>query len=118
MGKAAGKASSAAGTAQANASAASSSSSSSSSSASSASSQGFSGNYSSLRIGSSGSRVVTLQKALISLNYLSGSADGQFGKKTLSAVMEFQRVNKLSADGVAGKTGQAGTQQPSAAADL
>ena len=103
MGKAAGKASSAAGTAQANASAASSSSSSSSSSASSASSQGFSGNYSSLRIGSSGSRVVTLQKALISLNYLSGSADGQFGKKTLSAVMEFQRVNKLSADGVAGK---------------
>ena len=63
----------------------------------------FSGNYASLRVGSSGDRVRILQKALIQLNYLSGKADGKFGSQTLSAVLAFQGQQKLSQDGIAGK---------------
>ncbi|MCR5296194.1 MAG: peptidoglycan-binding protein [Clostridiales bacterium] len=63
----------------------------------------FGGNYTSIRIGATGSRVKTLQSALISLNYLSGKADGIFGNQTLNAVLAFQKANKLSQDGVAGK---------------
>ena len=64
----------------------------------------FSGNYSTLRLGSSGSRVKILQQALISLNYLSGTPDGKFGSQTMAAVLSFQQQNNLSADGVAGKS--------------
>lgn len=86
----------------ADASSPSSSPSSSSSSASSSSSL-FGGNYATLRSGSSGSRVRTLQKALISLNYLAGSADGKFGAKTKAAVLSFQKASGLKADGAAGR---------------
>lgn len=82
----------------------SSSASSSSSSASSSSASGlFGGNYATLRIGDSGSRVVTLQKRLISLGYLKGSADGKFGNMTRQAVVDYQRAARLTADGLAGK---------------
>ena len=63
----------------------------------------FGGDYSTIRNGSRGIRVRALQNALITLNYLSGSADGSFGKKTEAAVIAFQRSSKLKADGAAGK---------------
>ena len=63
----------------------------------------FSGNYASLRKGSSGSRVQIMQQALIDLKYLSGKADGKFGNQTLAAVLAFQKQQNLSQDGVAGK---------------
>lgn len=63
----------------------------------------FSGNYASLRIGATGERVRIMQQALIQLKYLSGKADGKFGQQTLKAVLAFQKQQKLSQDGVAGK---------------
>ena len=87
---------------------------------SSASSSLFGGNYATLRQGSRGSRVRTLQQKLIALNYLSGSADGVYGKSTRKAVKAFQRANKLTADGVAGKKtlkALESSQSPAAAAE-
>ena len=63
----------------------------------------FNGNYATIRQGNKGERVKALQQALIALRYLSGSADGVFGKKTRIAVQSFQRAVKLSADGLAGR---------------
>ena len=53
--------------------------------------------------GSQGAEVLELQQALIDLGYLDGKADGLFGNKTENAVRKFQRINKLSVDGLAGK---------------
>ena len=80
-----------------------SSKSSSSGSTSSSSSGLFGGDYSTLRPGSTGTRVKTLQSRLIALGYLKGSADGKFGKQTQQAVISFQKANRLTADGLAGK---------------
>ena len=55
-----------------------------------------------LKKGSTGTDVKTLQTKLIELGYLTGKADGVFGQKTSTAVMAFQKANKLKADGVAG----------------
>lgn len=74
-----------------------------SSGTSSASGNLFSGNYATIRPGFTGSRVSVLQKALISLGYLKGTADGKFGGQTKSAVLAFQRASGLTADGLAGK---------------
>ena len=63
----------------------------------------FGSDYSTIRIGAKGSRVKAMQQALISLNYLSGKADGIFGNQTLKAVLAFQKSQKLSQDGLAGK---------------
>ena len=63
----------------------------------------FSGNYATLRKGASGNRVKTMQQALIQLKYLSGKADGKFGKQTQAAVIAFQKQQNLDPDGVAGK---------------
>ena len=63
----------------------------------------FSGNYETMRMGSSGSRVRILQQALIDLKYLSGRADGKFGSQTQAAVLAFQKQQRLSQDGAAGK---------------
>ena len=93
--------------AQAQASQASASQAASSQSSSSASSASddtlFSGNYNSLRIGSAGNRVKILQSALITLKYLNGKADGIFGNQTKNAVLAFQKQNKLTQDGIAGR---------------
>lgn len=61
------------------------------------------GSYAVIRYGSKGDRVKTLQQALITLGFLTGSPDGIFGSKTRTAVKSFQRSNKLTVDGVAGK---------------
>ena len=57
---------------------------------------------SSLRAGDSGERVRSLQESLIQLNYLSGPADGKYGKQTKKAVIKFQKNNGLHPDGIAG----------------
>ena len=55
-----------------------------------------------LREGMSGESVVILQKILISLNFLSGSADGVFGAQTSAAVKAAQANFNLEPDGVVG----------------
>ena len=55
-----------------------------------------------LRTGSTGEQVTKLQSRLIELGYLTGSADGQFGPATESAVRLFQQQNGLDADGKVG----------------
>lgn len=55
-----------------------------------------------LKKGATGQDVVRLQEALIALGYLDGSADGSFGSGTQAAVIQFQAVNALTADGLAG----------------
>lgn len=54
-----------------------------------------------LRQGSSGAAVKSLQKRLIELGYLGGSADGNFGTGTKSALMDFQSAAGLKVTGVA-----------------
>lgn len=54
-----------------------------------------------LQKGDKGDEVIALQKRLIELNYLSGSADGDYGNKTKSAVELFQKEANLSATGIA-----------------
>ena len=58
--------------------------------------------YRTLKKGATGQDVARMQEALIELGYLSGSADGQFGSGTQNAVTQFQAVNSLGADGIAG----------------
>lgn len=56
----------------------------------------------SLKKGMEGSAVKLLQQKLKKLGFLTGSADGDFGDATETAVKDFQRANGLKADGVAG----------------
>ncbi len=61
-----------------------------------------------LKQGSQGDLVKTVQQKLIRWGYLKGSADGIFGAKTKAAVIAFQKKNGLTADGVIGtRTAQA-----------
>ena len=60
----------------------------------------------SLKQGSRGSDVKQLQKNLIGMGYLDGSADGIYGAKTKTAVKDFQKAFGLSADGNAGEATQ------------
>lgn len=55
-----------------------------------------------LEVGSSGSKVRTLQNRLIALGWLAGKADGAYGGATQAAVKAFQEKSDLWADGVAG----------------
>ena len=55
-----------------------------------------------LRFGMKGSQVIAVQKSLIKAKYLTGTADGVFGYKTLEAVKAFQLDAGLEADGVVG----------------
>lgn len=55
-----------------------------------------------LRYGDEGEQVTTLQNRLIALGYLTGSADGKYGRNTKAAVKAFQKANQLADDGVAG----------------
>lgn len=56
-----------------------------------------------LKKGSTGSTVRTLQTKLKKWGYYTGSVDGIYGTQTVNAVKYFQRKNGLSADGIAGK---------------
>lgn len=64
--------------------------------------QATSAGYVTLRKGSSGADVKALQQALIDLGYLTDEADGVYGSNTQNAVIQFQAVNGLAADGLAG----------------
>jgi hypothetical protein len=57
-----------------------------------------------LRAGTTGSSVTSLQKALNQLGYDAGTADGNFGASTTAAVIAFQKDKGLTEDGVAGAT--------------
>ncbi len=59
-----------------------------------------------LKNGSRGDDVKTLQARLIELGYLSGKADGIYGSSTEKAIYEFQKRSNLTADGKAGKVTQ------------
>ena len=61
--------------------------------------------YVSLSYGSKGDDVKKLQKALKDLKY-NVVVDGDYGALTQTAVSNFQRLNKLTADGVAGAVTQ------------
>lgn len=56
----------------------------------------------SLRRGSRGELVTTLQKRLKTWGYYTGNVDGIFGSQTEQAVKYFQRKNGLAADGIVG----------------
>ena len=56
-----------------------------------------------LRKGSSGDEVVRLQTRLAELGYYTGEIDGRFGNGTEEAVVRFQRVNGMDADGRVGE---------------
>lgn len=55
-----------------------------------------------LREGSKGAAVVTLQNKLKAAGFNPGAADGSFGPKTAAAVKAFQRARGLAADGIVG----------------
>lgn len=55
-----------------------------------------------LKSGSRGAAVTTLQQSLATLGYYKSSVDGIFGGGTKTAVMNFQRAQGLSVDGVVG----------------
>ncbi|MCQ2386947.1 MAG: spore cortex-lytic enzyme [Clostridia bacterium] len=55
-----------------------------------------------LKQGSTGEKVKTMQKKLKNWGYYTGAVDGIYGAKTVSAVKYFQRRNKLTVDGIAG----------------
>ena len=50
-----------------------------------------------------GDDVKNLQKALDHEGYAVGSIDGIFGTRTRDAVKAFQKIKKLTVDGIAGK---------------
>lgn len=56
--------------------------------------------------GSRGVKVKQLQEILTFLKFNPGTIDGDFGNNTLAAVKEFQKRQKLSADGIVGKNTQ------------
>ena len=60
-----------------------------------------------LRYGSTGNDVITLQNRLIELGYLATTANGVFDAATKTAVVAFQKANKLTADGAVGAKTQA-----------
>ncbi len=65
-----------------------------------------SGSYNKLDVGSSGSAVKNLQYTLYELKYYDGAITGKYDEATRNAVMNFQSVNGLYVDGVAGQDTQ------------
>jgi putative chitinase len=55
-----------------------------------------------LKLGSSGTDVVALQKALLAAGFNPGGDDGSFGPATEAAVLGFQHSKGLAADGIVG----------------
>ena len=62
--------------------------------------------YTTLDVGSKGDDVVELQQALIDQGFLSGKADGAYGKGTAGSVKKFQESVGLPATGVADEATQ------------
>ena len=56
-----------------------------------------------LKSGSKGENVEALQILLNGRGYSCGTADGEFGSKTLTAVKKFQKAEKLTQDGIVGE---------------
>jgi len=56
----------------------------------------------SLRLGSRGAEVTSLQKRLQRLNYFKGKITGYFGPYTKDVVTQFQKDKKLTIDGIVG----------------
>lgn len=69
--------------------------------------QGITDSYTELSYGSKGAAVVTLQQKLISLGYMTGTADGTYGVQTTAAVKAFQQAKGIAASGVATAATQA-----------
>ena len=59
--------------------------------------------YDTLRPGDNNDAVALMQERLIVLNYMSGTADGNYGNTTKAAVRAFQKANSLTVDGTAGQ---------------
>ena len=57
--------------------------------------------YPTLQKGDKGDEVKQLQQRLLTLNYLNGSADGDYGNKTKEAVEAFQVAANISVTGIA-----------------
>ena len=55
-----------------------------------------------LKPGDNGAQVKLLQSALAQLGYSPGTVDGVYGTSTTTAVTDFQRAHKLTADGILG----------------
>ncbi len=55
-----------------------------------------------LRPGDKGASVIALQRALTTMGYAPGTADGTYGATTAQAVAAFQTAKSLTADGIAG----------------
>lgn len=55
-----------------------------------------------LKQGSTGQQVKTMQQKLKNWGYYTGAVDGIFGKQTKNAVIYFQKKNGLVADGIVG----------------
>ncbi len=68
-----------------------------------------------LKLGSSGPRVKQLQERLAALGYRPGSADGNFGAATASAVLAFQKREGLARDSVVGSAVESALRDPRAA---
>ena len=66
----------------------------------------YNAGYPVLRVGSMGADVSDLQARLSELGYYTGSIDGRYAAGTQAAVMEFQRLNGLTPDGIAGRQTQ------------
>ena len=59
--------------------------------------------FTSLRYGSTGTAVSQLQRDLALLEYYYGEMTGHYGSKTRAAVRQFQKDERLTADGIAGR---------------
>lgn len=55
------------------------------------------------KMGSTGKEVSDIQSVLKNQGYYTGSVDGIYGTATRNAVINFQKANGLSADGIVGK---------------
>lgn len=56
-----------------------------------------------VKMGSVGTEVYKIQVRLRTLGYFDSLCDGKFGKKTLGAVLAYQKLNGLTVDGIVGK---------------
>ena len=68
--------------------------------------KGFDEYQQKLLSGSRGAEVRRLQGKLKTLGFMTGKADGIFGRQTVSAVRTFQQQHKLTVDGIAGEKTQ------------